>query len=147
MKRCMIYLAILVSAACGSSDPTDTDDTDDPGACGAVSTEIMAVRGIVETDGGIGIEGVTVILEDRGWNPGTTLGTVTTDEEGMFFLENLTITDVENCWGSMLDYVLVASLDAQTAEKEINTQLYNAIIDSSLEADVSAFPLVLSDSD
>ena len=36
VKRCMIYLAILVSAV-WLVGPTDTDDTDDPGACGAVS--------------------------------------------------------------------------------------------------------------
>ena len=146
MKRCMIYFVILASVACGSSDPTDTADTDDQGACGSVSTEIMAVRGIVEREDGAPLEGVSVLLEDRGWNPGTTLGASTTDEEGRFLLENLTITDVENCWGSMLDYVLVASQGAQTAEKEINTQLYNAIIDASMEADVSSFPIVLSGS-
>ena len=44
----------------------------------------MAVRGIVETDGGIGIEGVTVILEDRGWNPGQ-LWARSTNERPSFF--------------------------------------------------------------
>ena len=144
MKRCMIYLAILACAACGSSDPTDTGDTDGQGACGEVSTEVMSVRGLVEDEQGLGFEGVTVRLEDRGWNPGATLGTAITDGQGQFVLEEVTITDVENCWGSMLDYVLVATHEESTAEKEINTQLYNAILDASLEADVSAIPLVLS---
>ena len=144
MKRCIIYLAILAGVACGSSDPTDTADTDDQGACGEVSTQTMIVRGLVENSQGVGLEGISVILEDRGWNPGTTLGTATTDAQGAFVLENLTITDVENCWGSLLDYVLVATQADNAAEKEINTQLYNSIIDGSLDADVSAIPLVLS---
>ena len=60
----------------------------------------MSVRDIVETDSGIGIEGHGDFGEGDGIRDG--FGPVTTDEEGMFFLENLTITDVKTvgapCW-------------------------------------------------
>ena len=120
---------------------------DDGGACGEVTTHVLAVKGLVEDNDGISVEGASVILEDRGWNPGDVLGSGTTDENGVFQLDNLTVTGVEDCWGTMLDYVLVAEKGEARAEKEINTQLYNAVIDDSGMADVSAFPIVLGAGD
>ena len=147
LKRLLIFCVILGHWACADKDPDDTDDTDDGGACGDVTTHSLAVTGRVELSSGDPADTVDVWLEDRGWNPGTTLGQGTTDSSGAFTLENLTITGVEDCWATLLDYVIVSESEGLRGEKEINHQLYNAIEAGEEVADVSALPIVLESSD
>jgi len=132
-----------VFSACGDKDPNPTDDTDEDGACGAVSTHMLTLTASVESETGAPVAEVAVWLEDRGWEPGTIVGQGTTDADGQVMLEALSITSVENCWGTLLDYVLVAEADQGRGEKEVNHPLYNAILDGHNAADVTAIPIVL----
>lgn len=142
MKRTVILGWILVTLGCGEKDQSATDDTDEGGACGSVSTHVLSVAGVVQFMDGTAASGVNVRLDDRGWNPGSVLAEGVS-LEGEFNLDSAEITSVEECWGTLLDYVLVASLEGYQGEKEINTQLFNAIRDGESTADVSAIPIVL----
>jgi hypothetical protein len=125
------------------SEPTDTDQADDnvepDGACGEVDNFDASVFGMV-TDGGAPVEGATVVLEDRGWEPTTDMGSATTNAKGTFTINAPGLTSVEDCWGTLLDYVLVAEKGAKKGEKSINSQLHTAY-DTDGSADVSAFPV------
>ncbi len=134
---------ILVAVGCTGDDPQPTDDTDDGGACGEISRHAVSVVGLVQTEDGAPAVASNVRLEDRGWEPGTVLGDSLAGDDGSFRLENAEITNVENCWGTLLDYVLVAESGELYGEKEINQQLYNAILDGESTADVSAIPIVV----
>ena len=135
--------AILVAVGCGRDDPQPTDDTDDGGACGEISTHTLSIVGLVERADGSPVVESVVRLEDRGWEPGTILGVAATEESGAFRIEAAQITSVENCWGTLLDYVLVAEAEDLSGEKEINQQLYNAIADGNDTADVSMIPITV----
>jgi hypothetical protein len=134
-------IAFGLLVGCGSAEDTGTDDTTPTGACGAVTTHDVNISGVVHDGGGAGADGAVVSLEERSWDPGT-LGTATAASDGTFTI-SATITGVEDCWGTALDYWLVASGDAGTAEDAVNQPLFNAVDDGSLTADVSGFPLVL----
>ena len=58
-------------------------------------------------------------------------------------MSSLAITSVEDCWGTLLDYVLVAESGELYGEKQVNQQLFNAIDDGSMSADASMFPIVV----
>ena len=114
-------------------------------ASGALFPCDLSVRVAVQSEDGALLEDIEVVLEDRAWNPGP-LGSAITDAEGEGEIDASGVTDLPGCWGTMLDYVLVATDprgEYATGEKDVNSSLYNAISDGSLEADVRAFPLVL----
>jgi hypothetical protein len=135
-------LAILLLACSGG----EVDTGDAPlGACGTPSQHDLSVRVAVQSEDGALLEDIEVVLDDRAWNPGP-LGSAITDVEGEGELDASGVTDLPGCWGTMLDYVLVATDprgEWATGEKDVNSSLYNAISDGSMVADVRAFPLVL----
>ena len=132
----------LVGCNGGDDEPNETDDTND-GACGEVTTWDVAVAGVVHDAAGDGVEGASVRLEDRGWNVGTTLGTATTGTDGSFSFDAIGVTSVEDCWGTVLDYVLVAEEGDRVGERELNSALFNAIDGGGLEVDITAAPVVI----
>ena len=75
------------------------------------------------------------------------LGEGQTDGQGLGSLLAVGVTDLPDCWGTLLNYVVEVS-DPNgyyaDAEKPVNSYLHGAIEDGSLEADFSAFPIVVS---
>jgi len=139
----VFFLGIaILGMGCGS-EPEPDSDTSSGGACGAVTEHVMEVAGLVEDSAGNVVIAANVRLEDRGWEPGTVLGEGITDSGGSFSLTELNVTGVEDCWGVLLDYVLVAESNGKTGEKQINHQLFNAVVDGSMNADLSSFPIVI----
>lgn len=132
---------LLTLLAC---TPDDAEDSGAPhtGACGEVSEWELSLQVAVERDGQPAA-GATVSLVDRGWSPGTVLGTATADAAGEAVLSPLTITSVEGCWGTLLDYVVTATDGTRSGEAPVNPALFNAIDDGSLSADVRDFPIQL----
>jgi len=131
-----------------TSSPSDTDDDpvgQDPpdGMCGDVSEWDLHVRGAVVDDGDDPIAGVDIQLVDYGWVPGTLMATATTDADGHYEFDVTELTSVEDCWGTLLDYVIVATLGDVVVEDGVNSQLYSAIVDGTLEVDLYTFPLVV----
>ena len=138
----MWLLAVLLLVACGvDSSETGETETDD-GACGEVSTWDVSLSGTVESASGP-VAGALVTLEDRGWEPGTTLGSAETEADGGFVIEAVGVTSVEDCWGTLLNYVVVAEDGDLRGERGINSPLYDAIASGSLEADISGAPLLV----
>jgi hypothetical protein len=129
----------------GTGDTSDTQTTEPSGACGDPILYDLTVIGTVTSGPGQYAPAAHVVLEDRGWEPGTILGEGFTDEKGVFQLSVVGLTSLENCWGTVLDYVLEADKGVFYGEKDINTNLFNAIEDGSLVADMSAFPLQMED--
>ncbi len=122
---------------------TNIPEPDTDGQCGEVSEHTVQVVGVVHDGSGDGAADAAVRLEDRGWNPGTTLGAGTTNAGGEFELDGLAITSVEDCWGTLLDYVIVAERGGQRVERGINSQLRASIFDATLDVDLTSLPLVL----
>jgi hypothetical protein len=136
-----VALVGLVAGCGAAADDTFVEPTD-PGACGEVTTHDVSVLGAV-TSGGAPAVGAAVRLEDRGWNVGDVLGEATTGADGTFTLAAASVTSVEDCWGTILDYALVGELGGEAGEMNVNTALFNAIEDGSLEADTRSFPVAL----
>ena len=140
------FCALLVgwTACFGNKDTDVTVDTDDDdhGACGDVSTWDVFIRARV-VQNNANVAGAEVWLEDRGWEPGTILGDGVTGANGRAEFEAKDITSVEDCWGTLLDYYLVAEKGDATGEKAVNTYLHSAI-DSGQQADITAFPVEIS---
>ena len=113
------------------------------GICGDVTYVDLTVFGAVEYPDGSAARNVEVDLEDRGWIAGTLMGSTTTDSDGLFEMTVLQLASVEDCWGTVLNYVLVAETDDAFAERPANSVLYNSILDESLTADFRDVPLVL----
>lgn len=133
---------LLALAACSGADPEDSDTDGSNGQCGDVTTWDVTIAGAVEDASGA-VDGATVTLEDRGWNAGETLGTATTASDGTFELAATGVTSVEGCWGTVLDYVVVATEGGRIGEDEVNSALHDAIDSGSLHADISEFPIVI----
>lgn len=140
--RGVTWLVMVGLGACAGPAADDTADSS-PGACGEVSTWDVTVLGRVEDGMGAPVPGARVVLEDRGWEPGTVLGEDDTDGAGQFEFVAEGVTSVEGCWGSLLDYVVVATEGSRQAERGVNQLLHQAIDDGTLEADLSPAPLVL----
>ena len=139
--RRMLLAVFLLACSDGEVDTGDAP----VGACGTPSQHDLTVRVAVQSEAGALLEVIEVVLEDRAWNPGA-LGSAITDADGEVEMEARGVTDLPDCWGTLLDYVLVATDprgEYATGEKDVNSSLYNAIADGSLEADVRGFPLVL----
>jgi hypothetical protein len=125
-------------------DAGDTDDSDnDDGACGEVTHWDVTVLGQVVDGDDVPVESAHVELVDQGWEPGTVLGEATADMSGAFTLQAEQVTSVVDCWGTMLDYRLTAEEGGRTGEKSVNSYLFDAIDSQSLEADISAFPVII----
>jgi len=140
-KRSLALVLSFLAAGCTSAPVDDTEDTR-LGACGEISTWNVTVLGRVEDAAGA-VGGAEVSLEDRGWEPVTGLGATTTATNGSFTVEARNLTAVEGCWGTLLDYVLVATEGSRSGERGINHPLYGAIDDGSMEADIRGNPLVI----
>jgi len=130
---------------CGSSD-SPSDDTGEQVGCGDPSShDVRVIYEVVDASGN-GVSNLEVRLEERNWEPGT-LGTGETDGNGTGELLAAGVTDLPNCWGTMLDYVVVVedpSAYYAAAEKPVNSYLHGAIDDGSLEADLTSFPIEVS---
>jgi hypothetical protein len=139
------FLAIaLAFSACKQEDdePIDTD-IDGPSACGAEHTEpLVTITGKV-TDGGAGVSGAEVQLEERNYVPGTMLGEATTNDDGVFVLEARDVVWVEDCWGTLFDWVLVADAGNKSGEKDVNSRMHGAITDGSFAFDMTTFPIAV----
>ncbi|MEE2751144.1 MAG: hypothetical protein VX519_06925 [Myxococcota bacterium] len=134
---------VLILSACGRSGAEDSGERE--GACGEPSEVDLTLKVAVHDSDGIGLQDINVDLEDRGWT-NSALGGGVTDEDGEVEFVASGVTDLPNCWGTLLDYVVVAT-DSQgqwrTGEKSANSYLYTAIDDASMEADMRAFPVVM----
>lgn len=136
----------------GTPTPTDptapTTDTEPSGACGEIAVYDLTLTGTVVGPYGEAAPDTDVWVEDRGWVPGTILGTGVTDAYGAFTLTLDNVTSAERCWATLLDYVLVGErtmpAGTQSGELDLNSTLFNAIQDGTLAADLGAFPLTLA---
>ena len=139
-----LWLSIVVIGCSGSDDVLE--DTGQDVGCGDPSSHDVRVLFEVVDASGNGVSNLEVRLEDRAWEPGT-LGSGTTDGNGTGELLAAGVTDLPNCWGTMLDYVVVVedpSAYYAAAEKPVNSYLHGAIDDGSLEADLTSFPIEVS---
>lgn len=138
----MTFSLLSLLLACSPSKdsaPVETTDSQD-GACGAVSTHVVTVRAKVLV-GGQPAAGLRVYLDDRGWEM-KSVGEGNTGANGEVEFVADPVTSVENCWGTVLNYWIVAeNTDGSTVEDDMNTELFNAIDDGSLVSDVTGFPL------
>ncbi len=138
-----LALLALVFAACGPSG--DEDSGERVGACGEPTEVDLTLQVAVQGSDGVWLQDVDVVLEDRGWT-NTVLGGGITDESGEVEFVASGVTDLPDCWGTLLDYVVLAT-DARgqwsPGEKNANSYLHTAIQDTSMEADMTAFPVVL----
>ncbi len=136
-------LGWMILAACGADEPGDTGPAEPQSACGEPSTVAVTVVARVVDPAGGGVKDIRVALDDRGWTF-QELAEGTTDRDGYVTLEAVELTDLPGCWGTVLDYVLVASDPKghwETAEKDVNSWLYNAISDGTGVADLSGYPI------
>jgi hypothetical protein len=138
VNRAVAALALL--CACGKPEDTDTGDSN--GQCGDVTTWDVTIAGAVEDASGP-VGGAAVRLEDRAWNTDDVLGEATTEVDGSFSLDAKSVTSVEGCWGTVLDYRIVAEEGGRTGETKVNSALFDAIDSGSLEADISDFPILI----
>lgn len=128
--------------------PTPTADTAPPeppdSACGETSYHDLVVLGTVQDSYGQPAVGARVWLEDRGFSPTVqTMGEATVDVYGQFEMTVDQLASVEDCWGTLLDYVLVGELGNERGEEGINPTLHGAILDGSGIADRGSIPLQL----
>ena len=140
MTRCLIPLLLLFGCAEEAEDTDVVEGGGNSGACGETSRWDIAVTGSVRHEGAP-LEGATVVLEDRGYNLGEILGSGVTDSDGRFQLDALQVVSIEDCWGTLLNYFVVAESGDLYGEKKANTYLHTAIYDETLEADMSGFPV------
>ena len=140
MSRSLILISLLFGCADESEDSDTIEGGGSSGACGETSRWDVSVVGTVRHQGEP-LEGAMVVLEDRGYNPGEVLGTGVTDTQGGFQFEALEVVSIEDCWGTLLNYFVVAESGTLYGEKKANTYLHTAIYDESLEADMSGFPV------
>ncbi|MSQ00759.1 MAG: hypothetical protein EXR71_02575 [Myxococcales bacterium] len=143
MSRVFLLLSF---AACGPVAETldEGGDSDPAGVeCGNPVTYDVEIRARVEDAAGA-VAGVDVALYDRGWTY-VILGTGTTGADGDVSFTARGITALDGCWGTVLNYQLLAedSAGGRSAEDDMNTELHAAIDDGSLLADVRDFPLTL----
>jgi len=135
----------VIAVGCGGADVDDTSPVTVPqgGACGEVTTWNVQVIGLVHDAVGVPVEGADVVLEELDWTFGDTFGFTTTDVEGRFDFEARDVVSVEDCWGTALDYKLIVVKGTSSMEEGVNSNLFSAIDQGDLVADMSAFPLVL----
>jgi hypothetical protein len=140
-----VRLLCLLLAACGGSPEGEDTGDENTGACGDPISVDLVVRARVVDAAGEGVPDIRLAVEDRAWNLGD-LGEAQSQEDGSAAIGAQGVTDLPGCWGTMLDYYLVADDPSgvwSPAEDAINSWLYNAISDGSYEADMTDFPLTL----
>ena len=138
-----MVLGVFGCVGCGGGGGDTGEVSTDPGpggACGAVTEWNVFVRGMV-TEGGVPVEGAEARLEERLWTIGDTFGVGVTDASGVFEFQAQDVISVEGCWGTALDYVIVAIRGDREGERDMNSSLFGAINDGDLEADITAFPV------
>lgn len=141
-------LILLFAFACEVEAETGqpVEDSGHAGVdCGEASTYDIEVTAMVTSGGRSPAEGIEVVLDDRGWTY-SELGSGTTGTDGKVTFTAVGVTSLPNCWGTVLDYWLVATDPAdpsRTVEDDMNTELYNAIDNGSLSTDTTDRPLEL----
>lgn len=136
---------LLFLAACGGTPDTEDTGEENTGACGDPVSVDLVVQARVVDPSGEGLSGIRLVVEDRAWNL-EDLGEAQSQGDGTAEIEALGVTDLPGCWGTMLNYYLVAEDPAgvwSSTEDAINSWLYNAINDGSMVADMTEFPLAL----
>ena len=126
-------------ANAGGSDTGTTTTLTAPtgGGCGDVRTWPIRVEGTVVEPNGTPVNNAEVRLEDRGWNPSvTTMGAGQTNAQGRYDFEVPELIDVEDCWGVLLNYYIVAERGPAFGEDDVNPSLLAAINDQSLVANL-----------
>ncbi len=139
--RSAALFVVLPLLACTGGEPEDTGPTQLE--CIEDGTYDIDVHGSVDDASGNPVAGAAVDLRDYGWSQGASLGTATTDASGEFTIMAVGVTDVPNCWGTLLDYTIEASEGGRTGERSINSFLHGAITDASLETDMRSFPVTI----
>jgi hypothetical protein len=133
-------------APTGDTQTGDTDTETNGGACGDFTYPDVTILGGVMTPGGDPAVGAQVWLEERNFDfEDTVYGTATTDEKGRFELLATQIVAPEGCWGTLVDYNLMATLNDASAEDEVNTVLFQAVAGGTFVADITTFPLQLEE--
>lgn len=107
--------------------------------CGDPESYDIGIRAKV-TRGGQPAAGVRVYLEERLWEPGI-LGEGSTDRDGTVSFDATSVTGIPNCWATAVDYWLVAEDSGDVVEDDMNSELYDAVDDGSMVADVTNRPL------
>lgn len=145
--RKLCWSVVLASfVACG----TETEDTDTaPGptdevqsACGEQTFHSVSLTGAVVDVDDVPVAGAEVTLVENIYAPGTTYGTAVTDEDGVFVLSAEALLSIEECWGTLLDYTVVAETsDGRIGEKFVNVYLYAALTEGSY--DITNLPVTV----
>lgn len=135
-----LFLVISLLAACkpeeAEPEPTDTD----PSACGDEHVEaLVTITGKVTADDAP-VAGAEVVIEERNYDPGV-LGETVTAADGTFVLEARDVVWVEDCWGTLFDWYVVANEGGRTGEKGVNSRMHGAITDGSFAFDMTAAPV------
>ncbi|MEQ1567570.1 MAG: hypothetical protein ABMA64_18150 [Myxococcota bacterium] len=128
---------------------TDTDtETIGEGQCGSITRHDVTIRGGVRTPGGGAAIGAEVWLEERNYDiTDKVYGATTTNDEGRFEFVATQVVAPENCWGTLVDYRLMATMPGAAAESLVNDSLFHAVTDGTLLVDVTNTPLVLEPTD
>ena len=103
------FFLLFILAACSSSEP-DFIDTGDGGkiVCGdPTAHDVTLSFGVADSEGN-GVSNLAVSLVDRSWEPGV-LGEGQTDGQGLGSLLAVGVTDLPDCWGTLLNYVVEVS--------------------------------------
>lgn len=140
----MVFVWLLWACG-GNAIPEETGSEEDSGggACGEVTTWTVEVRAAAVDPDGAPLSGIEIALEERNWAPGI-LGAGVTGVDGTATFTAAEVTGVEGCWGTALDYWLVAVDPAGVwadAEDGVNSALYGVIEDGSLDLDLTERPL------
>ncbi len=140
-----VFLVLCLWACVPVDETVDEGGDSDPAGveCGDPIPYDVEIRARVEDAGGPAA-GILVYLDDRGWTY-TILGSGTTDAAGEVSFVAQNVTALDGCWGTVLNYQLVAEDegDGREVEDDMNTELHAAIDDGSLIADVRDFALTL----
>ena len=140
----LTLMAMLLGGCSGEEEPIPEDTDTQIGECGEPAYGLEAtITGLVQDATGAPVEGAEVRLEEWNWEPGTVHGTATTDVNGAFTMAATELVDVPGCWGTALDYHVVADFGELTGDAIANQKLYNALIDGSGVADFSSVPIVV----
>lgn len=138
MGRWSIVMLFAIGCS-GKQDSGKQDTEEEQTGCGDVTTFDVTVKAAVTRNGRVA-SGIAVRLEERNWEPGT-LGEGTTGADGTVSFLASPVTSIDRCWATALDYWIVADDAGNEVEDDMNTELYNAISDGSLVADVTGRPL------
>lgn len=135
-------LALPLTVACNADDSDENpfgDDTDGPqgSVCGTPEYGIeLFMTGRVTDGNGRGTGGASVKLYDYAEQPPAVLGEGLTDSSGTFGFQATDITSIPDCWLTLLDYQMEATLGTKTESEQVNMDMWNAIQSSESMVDV-----------